>query len=78
MRGRVLMKKFCSTEASMIMRVLIYNLFVLFRNEVLGVEERSKRLLTLRYKYFVMGGMMRRDGSKIILISQNLSIAITV
>jgi len=54
MRGRVLMKKFYSTEASMIMRVLIYNLFVLFRNEVLGVEERSRRLQTLRYKYFAL------------------------
>jgi len=61
------MKKFYSTEAAMIMRVLIYNLFVLFRNEVLGVEERSKRLLTLRYKYFVMGGIMGRDGRDEIL-----------
>jgi hypothetical protein len=44
----------------------------------LGVEERIRRLQTLRYKYFVMGGMMRRDWKEIILISQNLSIAITV
>jgi hypothetical protein len=27
----------------------------------LGLEETSKRLLTLRYKYFVIGGMMERD-----------------
>jgi hypothetical protein len=40
---------------------------MLFRNGVLGVEERSKRLLTLRYKYFVMGGMMGRDGREEIL-----------
>jgi len=40
---------------------------MLFRNEVLGVEERSKRLLTLRYKYFVMGGMRGRDGREEIL-----------
>jgi predicted negative regulator of RcsB-dependent stress response len=30
MRGRVLMKKFYSTEASMIMRVLIYNFLCYF------------------------------------------------
>jgi hypothetical protein len=33
----------------------------------LGLEETSKRLLTLRYKYFVIGGMMERDGREEIL-----------
>ena len=38
----------------MLIRVLIYNLFVLFRYEILGQKEKTQRLKTLRYKYLVM------------------------
>jgi len=52
--GGFSMKRFYSTEAAMLLRVFIYNLFVLFRYEILGQKEKIKRLMTLRYKYFVI------------------------
>lgn len=60
--GGFSMKKFYSTEAAMILRVFVYNLFVLFRHEILGQKEKSKRLMTLRYKYFVIPAQLGRDG----------------
>lgn len=56
------MKNFYATEAAMLMRVFIYNLFVLFRHEILGQKEKIKRLMTLRYNYFVLPAQMGRDG----------------
>jgi len=60
--GGFSMKKFYSTEAAMLLRVFIYNLFVLFRHEILGQKEKIKRLKTLRYKYFVIPAQLGRDG----------------
>ncbi len=56
------MKNFYSTEAAILLRVLIYNLFVLFRYEIFGQKEKSKRLMTLRYKYFVIPAQLGGDG----------------
>jgi len=56
------MKKFYSTEAAMLLRVFVYNLFVLFRYEILGQKEKIKRLKTLRYKYFVIPAQLGGDG----------------
>lgn len=61
------MKRFYSTEAAMLMRVFIYNLFVLFRYEILGQKEKTKRLTTLRYKYFVIPAQMGSEGRMHIL-----------
>lgn len=60
--GGFSMKKFYSTEAAMLLRVFIYNLFVLFRYEILGQKEKIKRLKTLRYKYFVIPAQLGGDG----------------
>ncbi len=60
--GGFSMKKFYSTEAAMLIRVFIYNLFVLFRYEILAQKERVQRLKTLRYKYFVKPAMLGGDG----------------
>jgi hypothetical protein len=60
--GGFSMKKFYSTEAAMLLRVFIYNLFVLFRYEILGQKEKIKRLMTLRYKYFVIPAQLGGDG----------------
>lgn len=65
--GGFSMKKFYSTEAAMLIRVLIYNLFVLFRYEILAQKEKTQRLKTLRYKYFVMPAQLGGDGKKLIL-----------
>lgn len=61
------MKRFYSTEAAMILRVFIYNLFVLFRYEILEQKEKINRLLTLRHKYFVMPAILGRDGGEPVL-----------
>jgi hypothetical protein len=60
--GGFSMKKFYSTEAAMLLRVFVYNLFVLFRYEILGQKEKIKRLKTLRYKYFVIPAQLGGDG----------------
>ena len=65
--GGFSMKQFYSTEAAMLIRVLIYNLFVLFRYEILGQKEKTQRLKTLRYKYLVMPAQLGRDGNQLIL-----------
>jgi len=65
--GGFFMKQFYSTEAAMLIRVLIYNLFVLFRYEILGQKEKTQRLKTLRYKYLVMPAQLGRDGNQLIL-----------
>ena len=65
--GGFSMKYFYSTEAAMLVRVLIYNLFVLFRHQILGQNEKTERLKTLRYKYFVLPAQLGRDGGKPVL-----------
>jgi hypothetical protein len=61
------MKYFYSTEVAMIIRVLIYNLFVLFRYEIFGQKEKIERLKTLRYKYFVLPAQLGGDGRSPVL-----------
>jgi hypothetical protein len=65
--GGFSMKYFYSTEAAMLIRVFIYNLFVLFRHQILGQKEKIERLKTLRYKYFVVPAQLGGDGRKPIL-----------
>jgi hypothetical protein len=65
--GGFCMKNFYATEAAMLIRVFIYNLFVLFRHEILGQKEKIERLMTLRYKYFVLPAQMGRDGRESVL-----------
>ena len=69
--GGFSMKRFYAVEAAMVLRALVYNLFVLFRHEFLGIKEKRQHLKTLRYKYFVLPAQMGRDGREAILrISQ--------
>lgn len=65
--GGFCMKHFYSTEAAMLIRILIYNLFVVFRHELLGNKEKTQRLKTLRFKYFVLPAQLGSDGKKKIL-----------
>jgi hypothetical protein len=65
--GGFSMKRFYPVEAAMLLRVLAYNLFVYFKYEFLSVKERSRRLHTLRYTYFILPGQMGRDGRDVIL-----------
>jgi hypothetical protein len=65
--GGFSMKRFYAVEAAMVVRVLIYNLFVLFRQEFLGKKEKRQRLKTLRYKYLVLPAQMGSDGRETVL-----------
>jgi len=65
--GGFFMKKFYAVEAAMVLRVLIYNLFVLFRHEFFGRKEKRQRLKTLRYKYFVLPAQMGSDARDTVL-----------
>lgn len=65
--GGFSMKYFYSTESAMLIRVFIYNLFVLFRYEILGQKEKIERLKTLRYKYYVLPAQLGSDGRRQIL-----------
>jgi hypothetical protein len=65
--GGFSMKMFYTVEAAMVLRVLAYNLFVLFRHEFLGRKEKRQHLKTLRYKYFVLPAQLGSDGREAIL-----------
>ena len=65
--GGFSMKKFYAVEAAMTLRVLVYNLFLLFKHEFLGKKEKRQHLKTLRYKYFVLPAQMGSDGRDAIL-----------
>lgn len=65
--GGFCLKKFFATEAAMLIRVLIYNLFVLFRSVVMYSKEKTQRLKTLRYKFFVVPAQLGSHGRDKIL-----------
>ena len=67
------MNKFFATEAGMMIRVLIYNIFLLFRIEVMDGKEKNNRLKTLRFKFFVIPSFFGKTGRNHIL---NLNIHI--
>ncbi len=65
--GGFSLKRFYAVEAAMVLRVLVYNLFLLFRHEFLGKKEKRQRLKTLRYKYFVVPAQMGSTGRDAVL-----------
>jgi len=65
--GGFSMKRFYAVEAAMVLRVLLYNLFLLFKQQFLGRTERVQRLKTLRYKYFILPAQMGSDGREAVL-----------
>lgn len=65
--GGFSMKKFYAVESAMVLRVLVYNLFLIFRQEFLGKKEKRQHLKTLRYKYFVLPAQMGTDARDVIL-----------
>jgi hypothetical protein len=65
--GGFSMKRFYAVEAAMVLRVLMYNLFLLFKHEFLGRKERGQRLKTIRYKYFILPAQMGSDARELVL-----------
>ena len=60
--GGFSMKRFYPVEAAMVLRVLLFNLFLLFKHRFFGRKERGQRLKTIRYKYFILPAQMGSDG----------------
>jgi len=65
--GGFSLKRFYAVEAAMVVRVLVYNVFLLFRREFLGKKEKRQHLKTLRYKYFVLPAQMGSNGRDAVL-----------
>jgi hypothetical protein len=65
--GGFSMKRFYPVEAAMVLRVLLYNLFLLFKHQFLARKERGQQFKTLRYKYFVLPAQMGSDGREPVL-----------
>lgn len=61
------LKNFYATEASMLIRILFYNIFNFFRSEFLTDNEKTRTLQTLRSKYFIVPSVLGRDGKSPIL-----------
>ncbi|MFH1452401.1 MAG: transposase [Armatimonadota bacterium] len=61
------MKKFYATESAMLVRVLLYNIYNLFRCEIMPKLEQGKRLCTLRFKYFIIPAITGIRGNQTIL-----------
>lgn len=56
------MERFYAVEAAMALRVFAYNLFLLFKQTILGQKEKRQQIKTLRYKYFVLPAQMGKTG----------------
>ena len=57
------MHAFYATEAAMLIRFLLYNLLLVFRTTFLPETERTQRISTLRFKYFIIPAHLGRDSS---------------
>ena len=57
------MNSFYATEVAMLIRVLLYNLLLVFRTTFLPENEGSQRISTLRFKYFIIPAHLGRDSS---------------
>jgi hypothetical protein len=61
------LKNFYATEASMLFRILFYNIFNFFRSEFLAGKEATQTLHTLRSKYFIIPAVLGSNGKSPIL-----------
>ena len=57
------MSQFYATEAAFLIRMLLYNLLLIFRTTFLSASERTQRISTLRFKYFIIPAHLGRDSS---------------
>ena len=54
---------FYATEAAFVIRMLLYNVLLIFKITFLPESERNQRLATLRFKYFIIPAHLGRDAS---------------
>ena len=57
------MDAFYATEAALLIRLLLYNLILVFRTTFLPENEQKQRISTLRFKYFIIPAHLGRDAS---------------
>ena len=57
------MTGFFPTEAAFLIRMLLYNLLLIFKTTFLQESERNQRISTLRFKYFIIPAHLGRDAS---------------
>jgi hypothetical protein len=61
------LRGFYGTESAMLIRALFYNILTLFRRRVLTGVESNQTLKTLRPKYFIIPGLLGRNGREPVL-----------
>jgi len=61
------LRSFYATEAAMLTGCLMYNLFNLFRQEILSESESAERASTVRYKYWTIPAIAGRSGNQWVL-----------
>jgi hypothetical protein len=54
---------FYATEAAFVIRMLLYNLLLIFKTTFLPESERNQCIATLRFKYFIIPAHLGRDAS---------------
>ena len=57
------MSQFYATEAAFLIRMMLYNLLLIFRTTFLPESEQTQRISTLRFKYFIIPAQMGRAAS---------------
>ena len=57
------MTGFYATESAFLVRMLLYNLLLVFKTTFLPESERNQRISTLRFKYFIIPAHLGRDAS---------------
>lgn len=63
--GGYCLKNFWATEIAMMLRMLLYNIFVFFRTEILSKPRVT--LKTVRPKYFIIPGILGKNGKQDVL-----------
>lgn len=61
------LRSFYATEAAMLTGCLMYNLFNLFRHEILSESESTERASTIRYKYWTIPAIVGHSGNQWLL-----------
>lgn len=61
------LNSFYATEAAMLTLCLMYNLFNLFRHEILSESESTERASTVRYQYWVIPAITGQNGNQPLL-----------
>src|SRR5664280_45188 len=65
--GHLLLKSFWANEAVFQMMMLSYNLFLLFKFDLLGISEFRQQIKTFRLKYVFLAGKIIRSARYIVM-----------